>query len=163
MIGSIVGAGLKIGGSIYGGIKASQAMKQMKKNIQNQMQENQDWYDRRYNEDATQRADAQAMLTKTEEAIKNRNQQAAGSQAVMGGTEENVAATKEANANAMADAASNITIAGEQRKDNIEQQYMQKKSELNKQLNDLTQQGAKNMAEAVQGAANDAADIAGMF
>lgn len=163
MIGSIVGTGLKIGGSIFGGIKASKAMKQMKKNIQNQMQENQDWYDRRYNEDATQRADAQAMLTKTEDAIKNRNQQAAGSQAVMGGTEESVAATKEANSNAMADAASNITIAGEQRKDNIEQQYMQKKSELNKQLNNFTQQGAKNMAEAVQGAANGAADIAGMF
>lgn len=163
MIGSIVGAGLKIGGSIYGGIKASQAMKQMKNNIQNQMQENQDWYDRRYNEDATQRADAQALLTRTEESIRNRNAAAAGAQAVMGGTEESVAATKEANNKALSDAVTNIAVNADARKDQIEQQYMQKKSELNKQLNDLSQQGAKNMAESVQGAANSAADIAGMF
>lgn len=68
LIGSAIGAA----GSIYGGIKASKAMAQVKTNLQNQLKDNQDWYDRRYNEDATQRADAQAILTKTEESIKNR-------------------------------------------------------------------------------------------
>lgn len=161
MIGSIVGAGLKIGGSIYGGIKASKAMKQMRANIQSQMKENQDWYDRRYNEDATQRADAQRALTLTEEAIKSRNRAAEGSQAVMGGTEESAAATKQANAQSMADTTANIAIAGEQRKDNIEQQYMNRKQQLNEQLNNLTQENAKQMSQAVQGAGNTGAYIAG--
>ena len=101
MIGSLVGAGLSAVGSIFGGISASKAMKKVKKNLQQQKQANQDWYDRRYNEDATQRADAQRILTKTEESIRNRNRQAAGAQAVMGGTEESVAAAKAANNQAL--------------------------------------------------------------
>jgi hypothetical protein len=163
MIGSIVGAGLKIGGSIYGGIKASKAMKQMRANIQSQMKENQDWYDRRYNEDATQRADAQRALALTEEAIKRRNQAAEGSQAVMGGTDESVAAAKQANAQSMADTTANIAVNADARKDNIEQQYINRKQQFNEQLNNLTQENAKQMSQAVQGAANAGADIADMF
>ena len=163
MIGASVGGALGIGASIFGGISASKAMKKVKKNIQNQMRENQDWYDRRYNEDATQRADAQRILSITEENIRNRNQQAAGTQAVMGGTEERVAAAKAANAQAMADATSQIAVNGENRRDQIESQYMQTKSDLNQQLNNLEEAKAKNTAQAVQGVAQSASGIASMF
>ncbi|MDE5869781.1 MAG: hypothetical protein K2H18_06075, partial [Muribaculaceae bacterium] len=61
MVGSLVGAAMKIGGTIFGGISASKAMKRVKANLESQKAANQDWFDRRYNEDATQRADAQAM------------------------------------------------------------------------------------------------------
>lgn len=132
MIGSLVGAGLSAVGSIFGGISASKAMKKVKKNLQAQKQANQDWYDRRYNEDATQRADAQRILTMTEESIKNRNRQAAGAQAVMGGTEESVAATKAANNQALADATSQIAVNAEARKDQIEQTYQQKDAQIGK-------------------------------
>lgn len=159
MIGSIVGAGMKVGGAIFGGISASKAMKKMKQNIQNQMRENQDWYDRRYNEDATQRADAQRLLTMTEDSIRKRNQAAAGAQAVMGGTEESVAAAKEANSQALSDTTSNIAAAADQRKDAIEQQYMATKSNLNQQLNDLTQKKAQAISSAVQGVADAGGDI----
>lgn len=71
---SLIGAGVKAAGSIYGGIKASKAIREQKRNIENQLRENQDWYDQRYNEDATQRADAQRLLTMTEDSIRNRNQ-----------------------------------------------------------------------------------------
>ena len=74
----LIGAGLGAVGAVFGGIKASQAMKQLSRNINKQMQQNQDWYDRRYNEDATQRADAQRILAKTEESIKQRNKAATG-------------------------------------------------------------------------------------
>ena len=106
LIGSAIGAA----GSIFGGIKASKAMKKAKRNVEAQRQKNQDWYDRRYNEDATQRADAQRILTQTEESIKQRNKQAAGSAAVMGGTDESVAAAKAANNQALADATSQIAL-----------------------------------------------------
>ena len=56
-------------GSIFGGVSASKAMKKAINNVKEQQQKNQDWYDRRYNEDATQRADAQRILTMTEESI----------------------------------------------------------------------------------------------
>ena len=161
MIGSLISGGLKIAGSIFGGIKASQAMKKVQKNLEQQQKENQDWYDRRYNEDATQRADAQRMLTMTNELIKQRNKSAAGTQAVMGGTEESVAATKAANAQSMADTASQIAVAGAQRKDNIENQYLDKKATINKQLNDLQQQKANNIINAVNGVSSAASGIAG--
>lgn len=162
MIGAAIGAGLKIGGSIFGGIKMSKAIKKMKAQINNQLKDNQNWYDRRYNEDATQRADAQALLTRTEESIRNRNAAAAGAQAVMGGTEESAAAAKEANNKALSDAVTNIAVNADARKDQIEQQYMNKKGELQDKLNNLTMQGAQNTAQAVNGVAsvgNDIADI----
>ena len=61
LIGSAIGAA----NSIFGGIKASKAMKKAKRNVEGSTAKNQDWYDRRYNEDATQRADAQRILTQT--------------------------------------------------------------------------------------------------
>lgn len=152
-----------IGASIFGGISASKAMKKVKKNLEGQMSENQNWYDRRYNEDATQRADAQRILTMTNENIKQRNRQAAGAQAVMGGTEESVAAAKAANNQALADAASQIAVNGERRKDQIESQYMQTKADLTEKLNNLEQARAQNVAQAVQGVAQAGANMGGMF
>ena len=119
LIGSIAGGALGAAGSIFGGISASKAMRRVKKNLQAQKQANQNWYDRRYNEDATQRADAQRILTQTEESIRNRNRQAAGAQAVMGGTDESTAAAKAANAQALADATSQIAVNAENRKDRL--------------------------------------------
>lgn len=75
LIGSIIGGGMKAAGSIFGGISASKAIKKAKRNIEAQRQKNQDWYDRRYNEDSTQRADAQRILTQTEESIRQRNRE----------------------------------------------------------------------------------------
>lgn len=152
---------MKIGGSIFGGLKASQAMKQVKKNLEQQQRDNADWYDRRYNEDATQRADAQRMLAMTMDAIRDRSQDAKGTQAVMGGTEESVAATKAANASALADTAAQIAVAGAKRKDEVEDQYLTRKDAVNKQLNDLQQQKANNIINAVNGVSSAASDIAG--
>lgn len=147
----LIGAAVGAAGSIFGGISASRAAKKAKKNVEAQRKKNQDWYDRRYNEDATQRADAQRILTMTEESIKNRNKQAAGTAAVMGGTEESVAAAKEANNKALADATAQIAVQGEARKDNIEATYMQNDNAFVEQLNQIEQGKAQAISQAVQG------------
>lgn len=159
ILGSAIGGALGIGGSIFGGISASKAMKRIKKNLEGQKSENEAWYNRRYNEDATQRADAQRILTLTNENIRNRNRQAAGTQAVMGGTEESVAAAKAANNEALAEATSQIAVNGERRKDAIESQYQAKKEDLNAQLNGLEQARAQGIAQAVQGVAQAGANL----
>lgn len=163
LIGSIAGGALGAAGSIFGGISASKAMRRVKKNLQAQKEANQNWYDRRYNEDATQRADAQRILTQTEESIRNRNRQAAGAQAVMGGTDESTAATKAANAQALADATSQIAVNAENRKDQIEQTYQQRDSQINEALNYLDINKAQAISQAVQGVAKAGAGIAGAF
>lgn len=153
----LIGSALGAVGSIFGGISASKAMKKAKQNVQQQIQKNQDWYDRRYNEDATQRADAQRILTMTEESIKNRNRQAAGTQAVMGGTVESTAAAKAANNQALADATAQIAVNGEQRKDQIEQQYLQRDADLQNQLQNLE----SGKAQAIAGATGALGSAAG--
>lgn len=163
ILGGAIGTGLGAVGSIFGGISASKAIKRVKKNLQEQQKKNQDWYNRRYNEDATQRADAQAILTKTEESIRNRNKQAAGVQAVMGGTEESVAAAKAANNEALAQAATNIAVNGEARKDAIEGQYLQTDANIQQQLNDLEVKKAANVTQAIQGVTQAGANIAGIL
>lgn len=163
LFGSIAGGALGAVGGIFGGISASKAMKKVKKNLQAQQQANKDWYDRRYNEDATQRADAQRILTKTEEAIRNRNRQAAGAQAVMGGTEESVAAAKAANNQALAEATSQIAANADARKDQIEQTYQQRDAQINDALNNLEINKAQAISSAVQGVAQAGAGIAGAF
>lgn len=163
VLGSAIGGALGIGGSIFGGLAASRAMKKVKKNLQGQMRDNQDWYDRRYNEDATQRADAQRILTQTQDYIRRRNRAAAGAQAVTGGTEESVAATKAANNEALAEATSQIAVNGDRRRDQIESQYLQTKSDLNDRLNNMEIGKAQNVIQAAQGVAQAGGQIADAF
>lgn len=159
MIGSLIGAGLSAVGSIWGGIKASEAIKKAQRGIAAERSENDAWYNRRYNEDATQRADAQRILTKTQEAIRDRNKAAAGTAAVMGGTEESLAATKAANAAAMSEAASQIAMAGDRRKDAIEERYRNKDSQLKSQQRQMEVNKANAIAQAVQGVGKAASSI----
>ena len=148
MIGGIIAAASTIGSSIYSGIKSAKANRQRKQELLREKAENNDWYNRRYNEDATQRADAQRLLRLPQEAIRNRNKQVAGTQAVVGGTEESVAAEKEANAKAMSDTASAIVAQGEARKDNIEESYRNQNRMLNNELDNMEAQPAENIANA---------------
>lgn len=151
---------MKVAGAIGGGIAARKAAREANKRLEQQLQDNQDWYDRRYNEDATQRADAQRLITMTEESIKNRNKQAAGAAAVMGGTTESVAAAKAANNAILADTVSQIAADAASRKDSIESQYMTNKANTVAQQNVISQQKAKAITDAIGGVANTAADIA---
>lgn len=151
MLGGIIGSAAGALGGIFGGISKNKMLKKQMRMINEQKRENQDWFDRRYNEDATQRADAQAILTRTAEMIRKRNQQTAGNAAVTGGTEESVAATKEANAKALSDAVSQIAVAGAQRKDQIEGQYRNRKAGL-----DETQRALQNQKQNIFDMASNA-------
>lgn len=163
MIGSIVGAGLGAVGSIFGGISASKAMKKIKKNLEKQQRDNEAWYNRRYNEDATQRADAQRILTMTDERMRQGVRDAVAAAAVTGGTEESVAAQKAANAAALADAASRIAVAGDARKDGIESMYQRRKASLAGQLNDMERARANSIAKAAKGVMGAGGSIASAF
>lgn len=160
MIGAIAGAAVGIGSSIFGGIKSARAARKAKRRLEQSKRDNEAWYNRRYNEDATQRADAQRILRKTQDTIRERNRQAAATQAVTGGSEESVAATREANANALAETASAINANADARKDNIEQQYRARANELDDKLVGVDMQRSQNIANAASQAVKSAASIA---
>ena len=160
MIGALIGAGLSVASSIAGGIANRKARRKQEQMIAQQQKENQAWYDRKYNEDPTKRADTVRLLTQMQEQIKNRNKAAKGRQAVMGGTEDSTTAVKEANNKTLADTTSQIVAANDARKDNIEQQYIARKSQLQGQQMGLEAEKAADTANAVAGVAGTAANIA---
>lgn len=160
MLGELIGAGLGLASSIAGGIANRKARRKQEQMISQQQRENQAWYDRTYNADPTKRADTVRLLTQMQEQIKNRNKAAKGRQAVMGGTEDSTTAVKEANNKTLADTTSQIVAANDARKDNIEQQYMNRKKQLQNQQMGLDAEKAADTDNAVAGVAGTAANIA---
>lgn len=160
MLGALIGAGLGLASSIAGGVANRKARRKQEQMIAQQQKENQAWYDRKYNEDPTKRADTVRLLTQMQEQIKNRNKAAKGRQAVMGGTEDSTTAVKEANNKTLADTTSQIVAANDARKDNIEQQYMNRKNQLQNQQMGIEAEKAADTANAVAGVAGTAANIA---
>lgn len=160
MLGTLIGAGLGLASSIAGGIANRKARQKQEQMIAQQQKENQAWYDRKYNEDPTKRADTVRLLTQMQEQIKNRNKAAKGRQAVMGGTEDSTTAVKEANNKTLADTTSQIVAANDARKDNIENQYRARNSQLQGQQMSLEAEKAADTANAVAGVAGTAANIA---
>lgn len=160
MLGTLIGAGLGLASSIAGGIANRKARQQQEQMIAQQQKENQAWFDRKYNEDPTKRADTVRLLTQMQEQIKNRNKAAKGRQAVMGGTEDSTTAVKEANNKTLADTTSQIVAANDARKDNMENQYRARKSQLQGQQMSLEAEKAADTANAVAGVAGTAANIA---
>lgn len=155
-LGNILGGAASLVSGLFGGISRRRMLRKQENMINEQKRDNQDWYDRRYNEDATQRADAQRILALTEERIRNRNRAAEGTAAVMGGTEESVAAAKAAGNQTAADAASQIAAAGEARKDQIENQYLTRKDAYDEELRKI-KAGTPGALDIASGAIGGAA------
>ena len=160
MLGSLIGAGLGVASSIFGGISARKARRKQERMLAQQEQENQAWYDRKYNEDPTKRADTVRLLTQMQEQIKNRNKAARGRQAVMGGTEDSTTAVKEANNKTLADTTSQIVAANEARKDAIESQYQARKNAIQNKRMGLEAEKDAGAASVAAGVAGTAANIA---
>lgn len=162
-IGKILGGALGIGGAIFGGISASKAMKKVKRNLEGQRRENDDWYNRRYNEDVTQRADAQRIIDKTIEAVHDRTRAAAGAAAVSGASEESVAAAKSAGNEALAEATSQIAAAGVRHKGQVDAQYRSREAEIDAALNNMDAGKAQAIGQAVQGVATAGGEMMDLF
>lgn len=138
-------------------------MQEVAADIERRRKENRNWYDLEYNRDATQRADAQRMLARAREEFADRNRRAAGSAAVTGATNESLAATREANARGMADAAAQIAVAGEQQKERVQEMYRNRDDQLRGELNSIKRGEADNIVKAAQGVSKLGGDMASGF
>lgn len=147
MIGSLIGAGVGLFSSIWGGISASRAAKKAEAELKSQRQSNEDWYRRRYNEDYTQTAEAQRLMTQARDLAREQIQNAAGRQAVMGGTTEVDNARAQA-ADMVSDTLADLAVVGSKRKDDIESQYRQRDAQISQQYQQLYNQRAANISKA---------------
>ncbi|MCD8266384.1 MAG: hypothetical protein LUC33_04435, partial [Prevotellaceae bacterium] len=148
-IGDMVSGAAGVATGIANIFGQKKAFKKRQELLDKREQENEDWYNQRYNEDATQRADAQAMLTRTQDMLRQQNADSKGTAAVMGGTEESQAATKAANAQAIADASSSIVRQADARKDTIEDKYRSQKDSLEQQRDQMIADQQQAMSDAI--------------
>ena len=125
-----IGAGLKAASSIIGGAKQKKIRRQKQKLISDAEKYNDAWFNQRYNEDFTMRADAQKALEYAREQAQKFTDQARGAAAVSGATAESVAQQKAAANEMIGDTTSNIAAQAENYKSQIEQQYLAKRDEL---------------------------------
>lgn len=152
-----IGAGLGIAGSvasaIFGGSKAAKAANEANRLIERQQEDNQAWFDRRYNEDYSQTAEAQNLMNYAREQAEKQFKRAEGAAAVTGATEESIARAKQSANDMLSQTASNIAAQGTARKDSIEQQFLNTKSALTEQQVSNLQQKAQNISAAAGQAA----------
>ena len=145
--------------SVKQGRRAKEGILAKKNVLQEARNRNEDWYNRRYNEDATQKADAQRVLSMTEEAIRRRNRAAEGKAALMGGTDESVEDARATGAAQYADVASRIAAEGQKRKDEIEEQYRERASSIDKDLFGIDEVNSGEVGKAISGTLSAAGDI----
>jgi len=144
MIATAIIAGVSAAASISGGIikakRARQAAKRQQAAIDKMNADNEAWYMRKYNEDYTQRSEFQNALQQARDTLIKRNNAAAGLQAVMGGTDASVAATKEAANEAFANTVSNAAAGASAEKDRAENTYLNRKDNITSKQMALDQQ-----------------------
>ena len=138
---SAVGVGL----SALGGARAA---RQKRRELAKRETENNAWYDQRYNELGTERADAQAALSAMRAAQQQRMASARGASAVMGASAGSVAAEKNASNAAMAQTIGQINANAENYKQGIENAYLQRKNDISNQRLNMYEQQAQNLAQA---------------
>ena len=151
MIGSLIGGGLSVLGSVAGAIGSAQQMKKARQNIADQRSKNQTWYDKEYNTDYTQRADAQAVLNKTKEMADASRRRARNMGVVAGATDEAVAMDNEASNKMVSDTMGAINQSADAYKQNVQAQFKQTEQGLDNaeyqshvaQANQIAQAGAQ--------------------
>lgn len=139
---------LTIAGSIFGGYMASKAMKKARQMLEQQATDNQNWYDRRINQDFTKTATAQNAIRKAIEYADQLNRKTDATAAVMGSTDQASATARKQAANTIANVISSVAQHGDTTKEIIEQQYRQNKSNINQQKIKLQLQKAQEIAKA---------------
>ena len=148
MIGAAIGAAAGLAGSIFGGISASKARKKANRILDQQEKDNEQWYNRRYNEDYFQSSEAQAALSKAREMANEQYRNAAGAAAVGGATDESLALAKKAGNELAGDVITGLSQQSTARKDAIESTYLDTKQNINNQRISLYNQQAGNASQA---------------
>ena len=155
----IIGAGMQIGGAAASAIAGARSYRNQMKNLRQQQRENQNWYDRRYNENATERADSVALNEQAKQHFAEAMAQHQGTAAVMGGTNAQLAAEKNAEAAGYANIQAQRQQMADTRKDTIENKYLANKSSIQNKMLEMEQQRANGIQTAAGQMAQAGSDM----
>lgn len=163
MYGTLIAGAAALGTSLWNGIAGAKANKKQRAELERQQNLNRSWFDREYNTDVTQRADAQRMLTRTADALKVQNRAATARNAMIGGSAESLMAQRANNARILGDTAANIAAQGANRKDMIDQQYRAQRQQLDNAAMGMEAQRQQSTAAATAGAIQSLTSMGTIF
>ena len=161
LLGQGIGLGLSAVGGIIGGIQSAKANKRANAMTAEQKAENEAWYNRNYNTDFTQRADAQAILNQTREMAKQNRQRAQASAVVTGATDESLAMQADADSRMVADTMTGLNVQAEQYKQGVENRYLNTDQALTQQQIEDERKRAAQGSAAMSSAFTAASGILG--
>jgi len=155
---NLVTGAIGLGAGIYGGIKAGQKRRQQENLLKQQQSENQAWYNANALSDYTQRADAQNLIRNMRDNLSRRDRANANMSVVSGATPEQQAAAKEQTNQVISNVYGNLGAMGQQWKDQITNQYLNRKYSLGNQqfgLLDNQAQSYENLMSSGLGVMGD--------
>jgi hypothetical protein len=161
VIGAAIGAGAAAIGAGLSALGGARAARQKRRELAKQERENNAWYDQRYNELGTERADAQAALSAMRAAQAQRMSAARGTEAVMGASAGSVAAEKAGANMAMGQTISQMNANNEKNKMAIENAYLQRKNDISNRRLGMYEAQSQNLANAGSQLSQLGASIAG--
>lgn len=154
MIATLIGAGLAVGSSIWGGINASKAARKANRMLQGQKDSNNAWYRRRYNEDYADTAAGQRLITQAKDYAKESWKKAQGAAKVGGATDESAALAKEAGNKMVGNTISSIAASDTARKDRIDTAHRTTDNALTSQQVAIERDRANQITKAASQASN---------
>lgn len=159
LIGGIIGGiGSAVSG-IAGGRAARKARKRNERILNAAQDRAENWYDKEYNSDFTQRSDAQAALNNARQILNERYSRTQGAAAVTGATDESVAAQKEANNQVLADVTSSIAERADAYKEQVRANYENQLANIDQARINNNNRTAQNTAAAAGGLASAAQQL----
>lgn len=150
---------MQVGGAAMSAIAGARAYRNQMKNLRKQERENQNWYDRRYNENATERADSVALNEQAKQHFAERMAQHQGTAAVMGGTNAQLAAEKNAEAAGYAAQQAQRQQMADTRKDTIENKFLANKTNIQNKMLEMEAQRAQGIQAAASQMAQAGSDM----
>lgn len=161
LIGGIIGG---VGSAVAGIVGGNALKKAANRNARLLAEAEEDakaWYDKEYNSNYLDRADARAALAATREMLADRYRAAEGSAAVTGATDESLARQKAAANETLADVTSNLAQSAEAHKEAVRANYENQKEAIRQEKIGVNNQKAQATVQAAQGLANSAQNVLG--
>jgi len=161
LIAAAISAAVAIGSAIYNSVQANKARKAQNKIIASETADNKAWYNSNAYSDYTQRADSQNLMKNLRENLKRSNKANANMAVVTGATPEARALQQEQANKVIADTYGNLGAYGQQWKDKVTDQYMNRKSSLASQQFGMYGSDISNYSTGANNAINQMYGIGG--
>lgn len=147
ILATVAPAVISAGAGIFGAVQSAREKKKMSRYLDDSSAENEDFFNSNYYSDFTNRRDVSALMSQVRDNLKKNNSQTRNSAVVTGATDEAIALEKANNAAVIADTTGKIASAQEVYKDNILNNYQNRKQNIMNMKMDMANQQAENASK----------------